>query len=127
MGRAPQTVTLTVEVKVPVPVEQTVEVPVEVLVEVPVEVVVTATPPPPLHPITDFDDVPEDVLVQVCEDVKQAVQYDDEPRTLTIRLAAPFGPSMQLLSNGWALAARYGVDDRAGRLERRLRRLGAVP
>ncbi len=69
-------------------------------------VVVTATPEPeeaaPAEGITDFADVPEDVLVQVCEDVKSAVEYDDEARTLTLHLAAPFGPTMQLLSNGWA-------------------------
>lgn len=69
-------------------------------------VVVTATPeseePTGAEGITDFADVPDDVLVQVCEDVKSAVEYDDEARTLTLHLAAPFGPTMQLLSNGWA-------------------------
>ena len=78
----------------------------EVVVEKEVEVVVTATPEPPAAPaaeqIADFADVPEDVLVQVCEDVKAAVEYDDDARTLTLHLAAPFGPTMQLLSNGWA-------------------------
>jgi peptide/nickel transport system substrate-binding protein len=77
-----------------------------VIVEVPGEViVVTATPAPEVvEPgvITDFADVPDDVLVRVCEDVKSAVEYDDEARTLTLHLAAPFGPTMQLLSNGWA-------------------------
>jgi peptide/nickel transport system substrate-binding protein len=69
-------------------------------------VVVTATPepeePPPPEAIADFASVPEDVLAQVCEDVKAAVEYDDEARTLTLHLAAPFAPVMQLLSNGWA-------------------------
>jgi peptide/nickel transport system substrate-binding protein len=78
---------------------------VEVLVEGET-VVVTATPEPeepaPPEAITDFASVPEDILVQVCEDVKSAVEYDDEARTLTLHLAAPFGPTMQLLSNGWA-------------------------
>jgi peptide/nickel transport system substrate-binding protein len=69
-------------------------------------VVVTATPepeaPPPPEAITSFADVPEDILAQVCEDVKAAVEYDDVARTLTLHLAAPFAPVMQLLSNGWA-------------------------
>jgi peptide/nickel transport system substrate-binding protein len=76
------------------------------VVEQPPEViVVTATPEPEdvvPEGVTDFADVPEDVLVQVCEDVKAAVEYDDDARTLTLHLAAPFGPTMQLLSNGWA-------------------------
>jgi len=83
-----------------VTVEKEVEVPVEV------EVVVTATPEPEAPPepeaIESFEDVPEDVLAQVCEDVKAAVEYDDDARTLTLHLVAPFGPTMQLLSNGWA-------------------------
>jgi ABC-type transport system substrate-binding protein len=69
-------------------------------------VVVTATPEPTAVPapeeITDFAAVPADILQQVCEDVKAAVTYDDDARTLTIKLAAPFGPTLQLLSNGWA-------------------------
>jgi len=81
---------------------------VETIKEVPVEVetVVTATPPPeePAAPeaITSFDQVPADVLMKVCEDVKAAVEYDDNARTLTLHLAAPFAPVLQLLSNGWA-------------------------
>ena len=85
---------------------ETVTVEVEKPVEVPVEVVVTATPEPEAPPapeaITEFSAVPEDILVRVCEDVKKAVEYDDEARTLTLHLKAPFGPTMQLLSNGWA-------------------------
>jgi len=68
-------------------------------------VVVTATPATePSLPgmIESFADVPEDVLIQVCEDVKNAVEYDDATRMLTLHLAAPFAPVMQLLSNGWA-------------------------
>ncbi|NLF02723.1 MAG: hypothetical protein GX601_17285, partial [Anaerolineales bacterium] len=85
----------------------TVEVEKTVLVETEGEtVVVTATPEPEATAaptaIEDFASVPEDVLVQVCEDVKAAVQYDDEARTLTLNLKAPFGPVLQLLSNGWA-------------------------
>jgi peptide/nickel transport system substrate-binding protein len=69
-------------------------------------VVVTATPepeaPPPPEAIESFADVPEDILVKTCEAVKEAVQFDEETRTLTLTLAAPFAPVMQLLSNGWA-------------------------
>jgi len=75
-------------------------------VEVEVETVVTATPVPegaaPPEAITSFDQVPADILVKVCEDVKAAVEYDDDARTLTLHLAAPFAPVLQLLSNGWA-------------------------
>ena len=85
---------------------ETVEVEVETVREVEVEKVVTATPEPegPAAPtaVEAFADVPEDVLVQVCEDVKAAVEYDDDARTLTLHLAAPFAPVLQLLSNGWA-------------------------
>jgi ABC-type transport system substrate-binding protein len=92
---APQTVVETV----------TVEVEKEVPVEVEVEKVVTATPPPaePAAPeeITDFADVPDDIVVQVCEDVKRMVEYDDEARTLTLHLASPYAPLMQILSQGW--------------------------
>jgi peptide/nickel transport system substrate-binding protein len=97
---APETIveTVTVEVEVPGEVQE-----VEVPVEVPVEVVVTATPEPEgPAAVESIDDVPDDILVQVCEDVKAAVQYDDDARTLTLNLSAPFGPMMQLLSNGWA-------------------------
>jgi peptide/nickel transport system substrate-binding protein len=69
-------------------------------------VVVTATPepeePPPPEAVAAFADVPADILEQVCEDVKAAVEYDDETRMLTLHLAAPFAPVLQLLSNGWA-------------------------
>jgi peptide/nickel transport system substrate-binding protein len=69
-------------------------------------IVVTATPepeaPPPPEAVSDFASVPAEILEQVCEDVKAAVEYDDETRTLTLHLAAPFAPVMQLLSNGWA-------------------------
>jgi len=79
---------------------------VETVKEVEVEKVVTATPEPeaPAAPeaISDFADVPDDILVEVCEDVKAAVEYDDDARTLTLHLAAPFAPVLQLLSNGWA-------------------------
>ncbi|MGM0373715.1 MAG: ABC transporter substrate-binding protein [Chloroflexota bacterium] len=75
--------------------------------EVEVEKVVTATPEPTAAPgpkmIEDFSEVPEEVLVQVCEDVKSAVEYDDEAGTVTIHLDAPFGPMMQTLANGWAV------------------------
>jgi peptide/nickel transport system substrate-binding protein len=85
---------------------ETVEVTVETVEEVEVEKVVTATPEPeePAAPeaVSEFADVPEDILVQVCEDVKAAVEYDDDARTLTLHLAAPFAPVLQLLSNGWA-------------------------
>jgi peptide/nickel transport system substrate-binding protein len=68
-------------------------------------VVITATPepeaPPPPEAITDFGDVPADILKEVCEDVKAAIEYDDEARTLTLHLAAPFAPILQLLSAGW--------------------------
>jgi peptide/nickel transport system substrate-binding protein len=94
---APETIVETVEVEVVKEVE------VEVEKEVEVEVVVTATPVPEgPQKIEAFEDVPEDVLVQVCEDVKAAVEYDDDTRILTLNLDAPFGPVMQLLSNGWA-------------------------
>jgi len=91
----------------PTTVVQTVTVEVtKVVVEEGETVVVTATPEPEATPapeaIAEFSQVPEDVLVQVCEDVKAAVQYDDDARTLTLQLKAPFGPTMQLLSNGWA-------------------------
>ena len=80
---------------------------VEVEKEVPVEVVVTATPEPqePAAPevITEFEQVPADVLVQVCEDVKKAVEYDDEARTLTFHLPVPFAPLMQILAWSWAV------------------------
>ena len=73
-------------------------------VEVPVQVVGPATPGPPLsEAVAEFYDVPEDVLLRVREDVKQAVRNDDEAHTLTIRPSAPFGPFMQLLSDGSAL------------------------
>jgi len=93
-----------------VEVVKTVEVEKEVVktVEVEVEgetVVVTATPEPVVEEptvIESFADVPEDVLVQVCEDVKAAVEYDDDARTVTLHLVAPFGPVMQLMANGWA-------------------------
>jgi peptide/nickel transport system substrate-binding protein len=102
--------TVVVEKEVPVVKEVAKEVEKEVtkdvVIEKEVEVVVTATPQPtpvpPPEAISDFADVPEDILVQVCEDVKAAVEYDDDARTLTLHLAAPFGPTMQLLSNGWA-------------------------
>jgi peptide/nickel transport system substrate-binding protein len=95
-----------VEVEKEVPVERKVIETVIVEREKEVKVVVTATPEPtpvpPPEEITDFENVPEDILVQVCEDVKAAVEYDDDARTLTLHLATPFGPMMQLLSNGWA-------------------------
>ncbi len=87
---APETVVETVTVEVEVPGEE-------------VKVLVTATPVPEgPQALESIEDVPDDVLVQVCEDVKAAVEYDDDARTLTLHLAAPFGPTMQLLSNGWA-------------------------
>ncbi len=93
---APQTIVETI----------TVEVEKEVPVEVEKEVVVTVTPEPeepaPPEAITELTEVPDDVLVQVCEEIKQAVEYDDQARTLTFHMASPFGPFMQLLSNGWA-------------------------
>jgi len=77
-----------------------------VIVKQPGEVVVvTATPvkePVEEGMVESFADVPEDVLIQVCEDVKNAVEYDDATRMLTLHLAAPFAPVLQLLSNGWA-------------------------
>jgi peptide/nickel transport system substrate-binding protein len=96
---APDTVveTVVVEVEKEVPVE----------VEKQVEVVVTATPEPeePAAPgeIADLAEVPDDVLVQVCEDIKQAVEYDDEARTLTFHLKEPFAPFMQILTQGWGV------------------------
>jgi len=96
-GCAPETTVETVEVEV------TVEVP--VTVEVEKEVVVTATPEPATGPaegkVTSFADVPDDVLAEVCEDVKAAVTYDIDARTLTLNLAAPFAPLLTLLSQGW--------------------------
>jgi len=96
----PETIIKTVEVEKEVEVIKTVEIIVEGET-----VVVTATPEPEVVEPTVIEslaDVPEDVLAAVCEDVKAAVQYDDEARTLTLNLSAPFGPVMQLLSNGWA-------------------------
>jgi len=69
-------------------------------------IIVTATPepeaPPPPEAIESFADVPAGILEQVCEDVKAAVEFDEETRMLTLTLVAPFAPVMQLLSNGWA-------------------------
>ncbi|MEA3345690.1 MAG: ABC transporter substrate-binding protein [Chloroflexota bacterium] len=80
---------------------------VEAPVEKEVEKVITATPAPTPTPlpekVEDFADVPEDVLVQVCEDVKKAVEYDDEAGTVTIHLQESFGPMMQFLANGWTV------------------------
>ncbi|TET49778.1 MAG: hypothetical protein E3J64_09075, partial [Anaerolineales bacterium] len=87
----------------------------------------TATPEPTPAPTTEpadeptliesFEDVPEDVLLQVCEDVKAAVDYDDEAGTVTIHLVEPFGPTLQYIANGWTapidmewMAAQGGWD-----------------
>ena len=79
---------------------------VERIVKEQVEVVITATPEPEPEPedegITDFADVPADVLVKVCEAVKAAVTYDDDAMTMTINMPAAFGPMLQTLANGWA-------------------------
>jgi len=79
---------------------------IERTVETTVETVVTATPGPTATPepeaVESFEDVPEDVLMQVCEDVKAAVEYDDEAGTVTIHLAEPFAPFLQTLANGWS-------------------------
>ena len=87
------------------PTLEAVEKTVEVLVEEKVEAVVTATPGPMPTPepdaVEDFADVPDDILVQVCEDVKKAVEYDDEAGIVTIHLQEPFGPMLQFLTNGW--------------------------
>jgi len=94
--------TVIVEKEVPVEKEVVKEVPKEVIKEVVVTATPEPTPVPPPEEVTDFAAVPEDILVKVCEDVKAAVEYDDDARTLTLHLKAPFGPTMQLLSNGWA-------------------------
>ncbi len=71
-----------------------------------VEVMVTATAEAEMaeeeEGITDFADVPDDVLVAVCEDIKAAVQYDDEAMTVTINMPAPFAPVMDVLAKPWA-------------------------
>ena len=70
------------------------------------EVVVTATPEPEPEAedegITDFADVPADVLVKVCEAVKASATYDDDAMTLTLNMPGAFAPMLQTLANGWA-------------------------
>ena len=70
-----------------------------------VEVVVTATPEPtevpPPEGIADFADVPDDVLLEVCEDVKAAIQYDDAAGTVTVNLKDPAGWLLQFIAGGW--------------------------
>ena len=51
--------------------------------------------------VEDFAEVDASSLVATCEQVKQAVTFDDNEGTVTFNLAKPFGPFLQVLASGW--------------------------
>ena len=51
--------------------------------------------------VEDFAEVDPSSLVATCEQVKQAVAFDDDEGTVTFNLAKPFGPFLQVLASGW--------------------------